>query len=196
MTGDSPVYDAIRRRRAVREYEDTPVKREEIDRILRAVRWAPSAGNRRLHKVIVIQDRAEIVRVRAISPGLFGDPPLLLVLCTDDTQLEKEGVKSYDTSTMVDVGTTAMCMMLAAHELGSERARRPRSVPRGVRGALNIPEHLTPDFHPPGRPRETAPAGRRTEGLERRVHALGRISRQLAVRPGPGVVASGATPRR
>ena len=146
MTGSSPVYEAIRSRRAVREYEDTPVTREQIDRILRAVRWAPSAGNRRLHKVIVIEDRAEIVRVRAISPGLFGDPPLLLVLCTDDRQLEKEGVKSYDTSTMVDVGTTAMCMMLAAHELGLGTCPTTSFSAEGVRGALNVPEHLTPDF--------------------------------------------------
>lgn len=146
MSESSPVYDAIRARRAVREYTDEPVSAEQIERILRAVRWAPSAGNRRLHKVIVIQDRAEITRVRAVSPGLFGDPPLLIVLCTDDTQLEKEGVKGHDTSTMVDVGTTAMCMMLAAHELGLGSCPTTSFSAEGVRGALNIPEHLTPDF--------------------------------------------------
>lgn len=146
MTISGPVYDAIRSRRAIRDFTDEPVAPEAIERILRAVRWAPSAGNRRLHKVIVIDDRADIARVRAVSPGMVGNPPLLLVLCTDATQLEAEGVKTYDTSTMLDVGTTAMCMMLAAHELGLGSCPTTSFSVEGVRGALNIPTHLTPDF--------------------------------------------------
>ncbi len=146
MSSDKPVYDAIRSRRAVREFTDEPVARAAVERILRAIRWAPSAGNRRLHKVMVIDDAREIARVRALSPGLFGAPPLLLVLCTDATQLEKEGVKEYDTSTMVDVGTTAMCMMLATHELGLGSCPTTSFSAEGIRGALNMPEHLTPDF--------------------------------------------------
>ena len=130
----------------MREFTDTPVSREAVERILRAVRWAPSAGNRRLHKLIVVDSKTEIARVRAISPGMFGDPPLLLALCTDDKQLEKQGVKDHDTSTMVDVGTTAMCMMLAAHELGLGTCPTTSFSVEGVRGALNIPSHLTPDF--------------------------------------------------
>jgi nitroreductase len=81
-----------------------------------------------------------------VSPGMVGNPPLLLVLCTDATQLEAEGVKTYDTSTMLDVGTTAMCMMLAAHELGLGSCPTTSFSVEGVRGALNIPAHLTPDF--------------------------------------------------
>lgn len=146
MSGERPVYDSIRSRRAVREFTDQPVERDAVERVLRAIRWAPSAGNRRLHKVMVIEDKAEIARVRAISPGMFGDPPLLFVLCTDETQLEKEGVKHHDTSTMVDVGTTAMCMMLAAHELGLGSCPTTSFSAEGVRGALNIPAHLSADF--------------------------------------------------
>tara|TARA_B100000686_G_scaffold342680_1_gene422278 strand:- start:733 stop:1269 length:537 start_codon:yes stop_codon:yes gene_type:complete len=143
---DSPVYEAIRTRRAVREYTDDPISDEQVNRILRSVRWSPSAGNRRLHKVIVLQDRSEITRVRSVSPGLFGDPPLLIILCTDKKQLEKEGVKDHDTSTIVDVGTTAMCMMLAAHELGLGTCPTTSFSAEGVCGALNIPDHLVPDF--------------------------------------------------
>lgn len=146
MSTDHPVYGAIRARRAVREFTDQPVEASAIERILRAVRWAPSAGNRRLHKVIVVTDPAEITRVRTMSPGMFGAPPLLLILCSDDHQLEKEGVKSYDTSTMVDVGTSAMCMMLAAHELGLSSCPTTSFSAEGIGGALNLPEHLTPDF--------------------------------------------------
>ena len=146
MSGESPVYEAIRSRRAVREFTDQLVDRAAIERILRAVRWAPSAGNRRLHKVVVVDDRAEIARVRSISPGMFGDPPILFILCTDATQLAKQGVKDHDTSTMVDVGTTAMCMMLAAHELGLGSCPTTSFSEEGVRGALNLPGELTPDF--------------------------------------------------
>ena len=67
-------------------------------------------------------------------------------MCTDAEQLARENVKDHDTSTMVDVGTSAMCMMLAAHELGLGTCPTTSFSAGGIRGALNLPDHLTPDF--------------------------------------------------
>lgn len=146
MSSDRPVYEAIRSRRAVRDFTDEPVARGAIERILRAARWAPSAGNRRLHKLVVLDDAPSIARVRAMSPGMFGRPPLLIVMCSDSEQFDLEDVKEHDTSTMVDVGTTAMCMMLAAHELGLSTCPTTSFSAGGVAGAINLPRRLTPDF--------------------------------------------------
>jgi nitroreductase len=52
------VVEAIRRRRSVREYENTPVPMEHIRLILEAARWAPSGYNKQPWKFIVLQDPA------------------------------------------------------------------------------------------------------------------------------------------
>ena len=49
--------ETIRTRRVVREYvEKKPVSKGMIRQLLEAVRWAPSAGNRRLQKLVVVRD--------------------------------------------------------------------------------------------------------------------------------------------
>ena len=40
----NPVLEAIRTRRMVRALTDAPVPREQVELILKAVRWAPSAA--------------------------------------------------------------------------------------------------------------------------------------------------------
>lgn len=44
--GHDRVIDALRTRRSVREFADTPVARELVERLIDAAAWAPSAGNR------------------------------------------------------------------------------------------------------------------------------------------------------
>jgi nitroreductase len=41
-TGPLPVVEAIQRRRSVREFVDRPVRRESLERMLEAARWAPN----------------------------------------------------------------------------------------------------------------------------------------------------------
>ncbi len=140
------MYEAIRSRRAMRVFTDEPVDHGALEQILRAGRWAPSAGNRRLHKFVVVEDATTIARVRAVSPGMFGVPTALIAICTDSDKLRDEGVSADDTSTMIDVGTTAMCMQLVAHELGLATCPTTSFSAGGVGASLNLPPNLTPDF--------------------------------------------------
>ncbi len=57
------VMEAIRRRRSVREFQDTPVPREHIRTILDAARWAPSGYNKQPWRFMVLQDRKLIDRM-------------------------------------------------------------------------------------------------------------------------------------
>jgi nitroreductase len=58
------VFDAIRRRRAVRSYSATPVDEETVRALLDAAIRAPSAGNLQPWSFVIIQDRQ---RLRGIS---------------------------------------------------------------------------------------------------------------------------------
>jgi nitroreductase len=44
------VLQAIRTRRVVRRMTAEPIDREQLITVLNAARWAPSGGNRRLHR--------------------------------------------------------------------------------------------------------------------------------------------------
>lgn len=52
------LFDAIRDRRSIRRFKQTPVPDEDIRKILDAGRWAPSANNAQPWSFIVIKDRA------------------------------------------------------------------------------------------------------------------------------------------
>jgi nitroreductase len=113
------VLDTIRTRRAVRSFTEIPVADDLIRQVIEAGRWASSASNRRVHRFQVVRDPVRVKLIRSISPGLRGNPPVLIVICTDLERAEQEGVHlDRDTTTWIDVGTAVMNMMIAAHALG------------------------------------------------------------------------------
>ncbi|MEM1682996.1 MAG: nitroreductase family protein [Ignisphaera sp.] len=50
------VYEAILSRRSIRVYKHESIRREDLEKILEAARWAPSAGNRQPWHFIVVVD--------------------------------------------------------------------------------------------------------------------------------------------
>ena len=50
------VYEAIRERRSVRSYKPDPIPEEVLNRLLEAMRLAPSGGNRQPWQFIVVRD--------------------------------------------------------------------------------------------------------------------------------------------
>lgn len=52
----SEFYELLRSRRSVRRYQDRPVPREALERLLAAAVWSPSAHNRQPWRFMVIAD--------------------------------------------------------------------------------------------------------------------------------------------
>jgi len=57
------VQDAIKIRKSVRSYQDKPVEKEKIQRILEAARIAPSAMNLQEWRIVVVTDSSTIQRI-------------------------------------------------------------------------------------------------------------------------------------
>ena len=76
--------DAIFKRVSIRKYEDKPVEKEKIDRILRAAMAAPSAGNQQPWEFYVVTDREVIKKLAECSPysGCAANAPAVIVPCT------------------------------------------------------------------------------------------------------------------
>ena len=59
-------WDAIRARRAIREYDTKPLAEADIERILEAARRAPSSGNNQRWDFIVIRDRQQLEKISKV----------------------------------------------------------------------------------------------------------------------------------
>lgn len=70
------VYEAIRSRRAVREYSDARVERALIHRLIDAAVQAPSAVNEQPWSFVVVEDKAALRRIaRESTARLLRSPP-------------------------------------------------------------------------------------------------------------------------
>jgi len=58
------VYEAIRTRKSVRDFKDQPIEKEKLERILKAVRLAPSARNSQEWRFVIVQEKARRRRCR------------------------------------------------------------------------------------------------------------------------------------
>ena len=57
----------LRSRRSIRFYEDKPVEREKIQRLIEVARYAPTAGNRQLVEWLVMSDKSVLNRLTGIT---------------------------------------------------------------------------------------------------------------------------------
>ncbi len=65
------LFDIIRSRRTVRDFQASPVPREHILKILDMARSAPTSGNQQPWKFLVVQDRAKLDRLEVEAAAWF-----------------------------------------------------------------------------------------------------------------------------
>ena len=106
------VSEAIRSKRAVRQFTEQPLTDAEIERILNAGRLAQSSKNTQPWQFIVIRDRALLEQVATTGDFLThvrgAAVCVVLAMPVDERPLWR----------MFDLGQAASYMQLAAHELG------------------------------------------------------------------------------
>ena len=121
-------FEAIYNRRSVRQYKDTPVSDDMLNKVLDAARWAPSWANTQCTRYVVVKDPA--VKARLAETLNKGNPateaikqaPLVIVACAE---LGKSGYYKGAIVTdrgeewfMFDVGIAMQNLALAAQALG------------------------------------------------------------------------------
>ncbi len=109
------VWRAISTKRAIREFADTPVEPDHIDRILHAGRRSGSSKNLQRWEFIVCRDRAHLRELAAVGPyaGHLAGAAVGVALVTPTSKDADDPL-----SVMFDLGQAAAYMMLAAWELG------------------------------------------------------------------------------
>jgi len=121
------VFEAVRNRRSVRRFTDEPVSREDLEKVLEAVRWAPSWVNVQPWRIVLVEDpekksalKETLLPKNPASKGMDQAPVLLVLI----GETGKSGLYGDTFSTdkgdwyMFDCGIAAQNLSLAAHGLG------------------------------------------------------------------------------
>lgn len=108
-------WDALRGRRNVRAYEDRPIPREDLDRILEAGRRSPSSMNQQAWDFVVVIERE---RLRDLArtwryAAHVATSAATIALCIPGSE-DRDDRETFQ----YDLGQATMSMMLAAADLG------------------------------------------------------------------------------
>ena len=136
----------IRTRRVVREMSDEPVDRAQLETILEAARWAPSGGNLRPNRFVVIEAPETRRLIRLVSPGMFQRAPALILICINWDVVAAHKLPQTDRALMIDVGTAAQTIMLAAHAIGLATGPVTSFSKEAVKTILNLPAAYSPEM--------------------------------------------------
>jgi nitroreductase len=110
--------EAIHSRRSVRAYTDEPIPEELLRQLLQAVASAASGGNVQPWGFVVIQDPDRLQALRALAPGIIGQPTALVAIGLDAARAERLGGPLGPKLAWIDVGLAIQNLLLAAHDLG------------------------------------------------------------------------------
>ena len=130
-------WDAIRSRRNVRAYEDTPIPEEHLARILEAARRTPSSVNQQAWDFVLVTDRGrlrELARTwRYARHVATSAATIVLVIPASESGDERDTL-------WFDIGQATMSIMLAAADLGIGSGHASIADQALVRETLGVPE--------------------------------------------------------
>ena len=137
------VRDAIRTKRAIREFAPRPLAQDDLDAILEAGRRAHSAKNRQRWAFIVVRDPERLRALSTAGPwtGHVAGAAAAVALVTPDPR-----VPGASLSITWDLGGAAAQMMLVAWELGVGSCPATVYEPELVRGILGYPADMHCEF--------------------------------------------------
>ena len=128
------VYEAVRTRLTVREFKPDPVPDEVVEKLLRAVQWAPSSRNRQPWHLVVVRDKDMLRKIGSIaSSGRFvADAPMAIAVAMENADRPD-----------LDTGRAVQQMELVAWEEGLGTCfvgLRLAEQNRQIKELLGIPE--------------------------------------------------------
>ncbi len=152
------VSEAIKKRRSVRSYKKNPIPEEDLNKVLEAARFAPSAHNAQDWKFVVIKDKKTIKEIAESAAGqsFIAEAPIVIAgVALNPGDIMSCGVPQY----AVDLAIACDHITLQAIELGLGTCWIGAFSQQKVKDILGIPEEckvvaLLPLGYPTGAPGE------------------------------------------
>lgn len=113
--------EVVARRRSIREYSNKPVDPSCLDRILRAVSRAPSAGNLQAYRVAIVSsppERRALARAAGDQPFLAQAPVDLVFFSDPERSAARYGERGASLYSVQDATIAATFALLEATDEG------------------------------------------------------------------------------
>jgi nitroreductase len=146
------VFEAIMRRRSVRAYTREEVSEEEVEKLIEAARWAPSAGNIQPLELIIVKNAETKRRLAeaALHQTFIEEAPVVIVVCANMAQSSLGyGSRGANLYCLQDTAAATENILLAATALGlatcwvgafhEDEVTKVINTPREVRPVAIIP---------------------------------------------------------
>lgn len=134
------VFEAIKKRRSVRKYQDRDVEEEKLKRVLEAARLAPSARNRQEWRFIVVRSKdmkEKLVKEASPhQPFMLQAPVIIVAYVLDKNYIMRCGVPAH----YIDVAIALTHIHLQAVEEGLGTCWIGSFYQDKVKEVLNLPE--------------------------------------------------------
>jgi nitroreductase len=138
------VLEAIKTRRSIRTFLDTPIEKDVLQELVEAGVWAPSGGNMQTWRFIIVTQPRQLDHIRNLSPGIFGQPRAIIVVCTDMVASEKKGGQLGFTMALMDASMAVQNILLAAHDKGIGSCVIASFHTSAVQKLLQLPSSIRP----------------------------------------------------
>ena len=133
------VFEAIQKRRSVRKYQNQPVEKEKIAKVLEAARLGPSAANSQPCHFIVVTDSKVRESLRdAYNADWFLKAPVIIVVCANPKESWRR--RDGDEYWKVDGAIAMQNLILTATELGLGTCWVVSFDEKELKKSLNIPK--------------------------------------------------------
>lgn len=127
-------------RESIRKYDGRKPTQEQINQILEAGRWAPTAFNKQPQRVFILESDEALSKMDQVHPCRYKAPVVLLV-CGDATAAAGHGDNS---TAAVDATIAATHMLLAAYNAGVDSVWAGMHEPEKTREVFGLPETMVP----------------------------------------------------
>lgn len=137
----------VRRRRMCREYLDTDVPQETLDRILDMASRYPSAGHTEPQEFVVVRDRRvkEDLARAALDQMFVAQAPLVIVVVSDTRRsAQRYGARGVSFYSIIDGAFVAMLILLAVVNEGLGACFVAAFHDREVQQVLGLPPDVRP----------------------------------------------------
>ena len=133
--------EIAKKRYSVRTYDNKPVEKEKLDKILASAHVAPTAANLQPVKLLVVQDKERLNSIA--KAGNIYNAPLAIIVCADHS---KAWTRPFDGKQTTDIDATILTdhMMLQATELGLGTVWVCFFKPDVIKQEFQLPDTLEP----------------------------------------------------
>jgi nitroreductase len=146
------ILSLIQKRRSIRHFKDETIPKEAVEKLLKAARWAPSAGNRQPVEIIIVESasKKEQLAEAALQQRFIEAAPVVFAFCADlDRSSARYGTRGSSLYAIQDAAAATQNVLLMATALGlgtcwigafdEKRAAKVLKLPSNVRPLAIVP---------------------------------------------------------